>query len=306
MTKKKPTNTAASVRARLLNVAKQGGEDFHYVLTRYALERLLVRLARSAHRDAFLLKGAMLFRAWSPTLHRPTKDLDLLGNGAPDLDRLAAIFRHLCGVQVEDDGVTFDPKGVAAQRIKEDADYEGVRVTMRASIGTAKLDLQIDIGFGDAVTPEATEIDFPTLLGAEPLRIRAYPRETVVAEKVEAMAHLGIANSRMKDFFDVWFLARTFPFEGRVLSEALRATFGRRGTPIPALPPVAFTAVFAADASKTAQWKAFVSRAGVARDVLLGEAVEVIAGFAWPPLDAAREANTFSGHWAPPGPWRTV
>jgi len=287
VTKKKPTNTAASVRARLLNVAKQGGEDFHYVLTRYALERLLVRLARSAHRDAFLLKGAMLFRAWSPTLHR-------------------AIFRHLCGVQVEDDGVTFDPKGVAAQRIKEDADYEGVRVTMRASIGTAKLDLQIDIGFGDAVTPEATEIDFPTLLGAEPLRIRAYPRETVVAEKVEAMAHLGIANSRMKDFFDVWFLARTFPFEGRVLSEALRATFGRRRTPIPALPPVAFTAVFAADASKTAQWKAFVSRAGVARDVLLGEAVEVIAGFAWPPLDAAREANTFSGHWAPPGPWRTV
>jgi hypothetical protein len=138
------------------------GEDFQYVLTRYALERLMVRLVRSAHRDVFLLKGAMLFRAWSPTMHRPTKDLDLLGNGAPDLDRLAGIFRDVCGVQVEDDGVTFGPKGVAAERIKEDADYEGVRVTMRARIGMAKLDLQIDVGFGDAVTPEATEIDFPT------------------------------------------------------------------------------------------------------------------------------------------------
>jgi predicted nucleotidyltransferase component of viral defense system len=305
VTKKKPTNTAASVRARLLRVAKEGGEDFQYVLTRYALERLMVRLVRSAHRDVFLLKGAMLFRAWSPTMHRPTKDLDLLGNGAPDLDRLAGIFRDVCGVQVEDDGVTFDPKGVAAEQIKEDADYEGVRVTMRARIGTAKLDLQIDVGFGDAVTPEATEIDFPTLLDAEPLRIRAYPRETVVAEKVEAMVHLGIANSRMKDFFDIWFLARNFAFEGRVLSAALRATFVRRGTSIPAVPPVALTAAFAADASKMAQWKAFVARAGLARDVSLADVVEAVAGFARPPLEAAREARPFSGLWAPLGPWRS-
>jgi hypothetical protein len=238
-------------------------------------------------------------------MHRPTKDLDLLGNGAPDLDRLAGIFRDVCGVQVEDDGVTFDPKGVAAEQIKEDADYEGVRVTMRARIGTAKLDLQIDVGFGDAVTPEATEIDFPTLLDAEPLRIRAYPRETVVAEKVEAMVHLGIANSRMKDFFDIWFLARNFAFEGRVLSAALRATFVRRGTSIPAVPPVALTAAFAADASKMAQWKAFVARAGLARDVSLADVVEAVAGFAWPPLEAAREARPFSGLWAPLGPWRS-
>ncbi len=199
--------------------------------------------------------------------------------------------------------MTFDPRGVAAQRIKEDADYEGVRVTMRASIGTAKLDLQIDVGFGDAVTPMATEIDFPTLLDAEPLRIRAYPRETVVAEKVEAMVHLGIANSRMKDFFDIWFLAQNFMFEGQVLSEAFRATFLRRGTPIPAVPPVALTAVFAADVSKAAQWKAFVARGGVAHNVSLGEIVEAIAGFVWPPLDAAREPRVFSSRWAARGPW---
>jgi hypothetical protein len=210
VTKKPLTNVAASVRARLLQLAKQGGEDFHYVLTRYALERLLVRLVRSPYRTVFVLKGAMLFRSWSPTLHRPTKDLDLLGSGAPDLDRLAGIFRDLCAVAVEDDGLMLDPKSVAARRIKEDAEYEGVRITMRASIGTAKLELQIDVGFGDAVTPAASEIDFPTLLGAEPVRILAYPRETVVAEKVEAMVHLGIANSRMKDFSDVWFLAQNF------------------------------------------------------------------------------------------------
>jgi hypothetical protein len=149
MTKKRPTNVAASVRARLLQVVKASGEDFHYVLTRYALERLLLRLVRSAHREAFVLKGAMLFGAWSPTLHRPTKDLDLLGRGVPGLDRLAGIFRDQCDVPVEDDGVTFDPRSVAAQRIKEDADYEGVRVTLRASLGTAKLALQIDVGFGE-------------------------------------------------------------------------------------------------------------------------------------------------------------
>ncbi len=304
MTKKTPTNVAASVRARLLQVAKQGGEDFHYVLTRYGLERLLVRLVRSPHRAAFVLKGAMLFRAWSPTLHRPTKDLDLLGSGTPDPDRLRGIFRDVCGVAVEDDGVTFDPKGVAVQRIKEGAEYEGVRITMQARIGTAKLDLPIDVGFGDAVTPAASEVDFPTLLGAEPVRILAYPRETVVAEKVEAMVHLGIANSRMKDFFDVWFLAQNFPFEGRGLSEAIRATFVRRGTLISEGPPVALTAVFATDASKAAQWKGFVTRAGLARGSSLAEIVETVAGFAWPPLDAARETRSFSALWAPTGPWR--
>src|ERR1019366_7169123 len=183
-------------------------------------------------------------------------------------------------IAVEDDGVTFDPKTVAARRIKEDAEYEGVRVTMRASIGSAKLELQIDVGFGDAVTPAASEINFPTLLGAESVRILAYPRETVVAEKVEAMVHLGIANSRMKDFFDVWFLAQNFPFEGRGLSEAIRATFVRRGTPIPEAPPVALTAVFATDASKAAQWKGFVTRGGLALGTSLADIVEAVAGFA--------------------------
>ncbi|HEX3346287.1 MAG TPA: nucleotidyl transferase AbiEii/AbiGii toxin family protein [Polyangiaceae bacterium] len=194
MKKGTPTNMAASVRTRLLSFSKANREDFTYVLTRYALERLLARVERSAFRETFTLKGAMLFRVWSPTLHRPTKDLDLLGTGAPDTGRLEAIFRELCEVSLDPDGVTFDPKSVRAARIKEDAEYEGVRVNVTAHIGSARLELQVDIGFGDAVMPAIVEVEFPTLLGAPAPRLRAYPRESVVAEKVEAMEHLGIAN----------------------------------------------------------------------------------------------------------------
>ncbi len=301
----KPTNMAASVRARLLKIAKESGEEFTYVLTRYGLERLLARLAGSRYRDAFVLKGAMLFRVWSPRLHRPTKDLDLLGSGPPELDRLVSIFAEVCSAVVPDDGVTFDPKSVHAQRIKQDAEYEGVRVNVTAHVGSARLELQIDVGFGDAVTPEASTIDFPTLLTMPPEpRLRAYPRETVVAEKVQAMEHLGIASSRMKDFFDVWFLSQGFAFDGSVLSAALRATFERRGTPIPVAPPLALTPAFSSDVAKTTQWRAFTARSRLAATgMTLEQIVESIAPFVWAPLDAARDSRTFKSFWTPKGPW---
>jgi predicted nucleotidyltransferase component of viral defense system len=299
----KPVNTAASVRDRLLKLAKQNGEDFTYVLTRYALERLLARLAASKHREAFLLKGAMLFRVWSTATHRPTKDLDLLGSGSPDLGRLAAVFVDICEAVVDDDGVVMDPKSVRAGRIKEDADYEGVRVNMVARIGTARLDLQVDVGFGDAVSPGVVEVDYPTLLGAPPPRLRAYPREAVVAEKLQAMVHLGIANSRMKDFFDVWFLARTYAFDGNLLSTAIRATFERRGTALPAEPPVAFTDLFHQDATKKAQWRAFMARSRLT-NAALESVVADLAAFLEPPLAAARAAAAFDADWVPLGPWR--
>jgi len=299
----KPTNTAASVRARLLNVSKASGEDFTYVLTRYALERLLARLEQSTHRDAFTLKGAMLFRVWSPALHRPTKDLDLLGTGAPDIPRLKGIFRDLCAVAVDDDGVAFDPKSVRAARIKEDAEYEGVRVNVTARIGSARLELQVDVGFGDAIAPAVVEVEFPTLLGAPPPRLRAYPRESVIAEKLEAMVHLGIANSRMKGFFDVRFLAQTFAFEGTVLSTAMRATFARRGTAIPDAMPTALTPAFSADGTKATQWKAFMTRGRLApADLMLAHVVDFIAPFLWPPLEAARDGRELATAWAPKGP----
>jgi predicted nucleotidyltransferase component of viral defense system len=303
----KPTNVVASVRARLLNVSKTSGEDFSYVLTRYALERLLARLARSTYREAFTLKGAMLFRVWSPALHRPTKDLDLLGAGAPDVPRLEATFRDLCAVVMEDDGVTFDPKSVRAARIKEDAQYEGVRVNVTARIGSARLVLQVDVGFGDAVTPAAVDVEFPTLLGAPPPKLRTYPRESVVAEKLEAMVHLGIANSRMKDFFDVWFMAQTFSFDGAVLSAAIGATFTRRGTPIPSALPLALTPAFSTDATKATQWRAFMTRGRLTPgDRTLAHVVTSIAPFLWPPLEAAGRGRELDSSWSPKGPtWAT-
>jgi predicted nucleotidyltransferase component of viral defense system len=186
-----PKNVAASVHGRLLKVAKESGEDFNYVLTRYALERLLVRLASSKYGDAFVLKGAMLFRLWSPKVHRPTKDLDLLGSGSPDRERVARLFAEIASVVVDDDGVVFDPKSVKASRIKEDAEYEGVRVNITARIGSARLELQIDVGFGDVVTPGAVAVDFPTLLSMTTPKLRVYPKETVVAEKLQAMSSSG-------------------------------------------------------------------------------------------------------------------
>ena len=247
-------NMAASVRDRLMQLSRARKEDFNLVLIRYAMERLLYRLSRSMHESTFILKGAILFTVWSGHPHRATKDIDLLGTGEPDLGRLAQIFRDVCSLSVEDDGIVFEATSVTAARIKEDADYEGVRVRLTGKLGSARLDLQVDIGFGDAVTPTPKTIDFPVLLGSPAPRLRAYPRETVVAEKFEAMVQLGIANSRMKDFFDLSFLARTFEFDGTVLTKAIVATFARRGTSIPVEEPLAFTKTFAEDPQKKAQW----------------------------------------------------
>jgi predicted nucleotidyltransferase component of viral defense system len=304
--KKPTTNLAHSIRDRLLRAAKVNGEEFTYALTRYALERLLARLAASMHAGKFILKGAMLFRVWSPTLHRPTKDLDLLGSGAPDLGRLAKVFADICGVPVEDDGILFDAQTVRAERIKEDADYEGVRVTLRAMLGSARMDLQIDVGFGDAISPGTVEVEFPTMLGMASPRLRAYPKETVVAEKLQAMVHLGIANSRMKDFFDLWFLSQSFAFDGVTLATAIAATFARRLTPLPEALPLALTADFSLDESKQKQWKAFRTRAGVTEQTL-DAVVKALVPFLGPALAAARAPTIFSTAWAPPaGPWATA
>lgn len=303
--KSPPTNVAASVRARLLKFAKSEGEDFNYVLIRYALERFLLRLSRSAHRDTFILKGAMLFRAWAPQTHRPTKDLDLLGSGAPEPSRLARLFAEMCAVEVDDDGIVFDPKSVKAERIKEDAEYEGVRIILKARLGTARLDLQIDVGFGDAVSPKPVEIEFPTLLPMSPPKLRAYQRETVIAEKLHAMVHLGIANSRMKDFFDIWFLSQTFDFDGALLASAIKSTFATRKTELPSSMPIALTDAFAGDEAKRKQWTAFVSRIGADASVSsLGDLLSAISSFLWPPLQALAASTTFNRKWKAQGPWR--
>lgn len=260
MSVREPKNVAASVRARLLEVMRGRREEFELTLTRYALERLLFRIGRSEYREKFVLKGAMLFALWGVEDYRATRDADFLIYGEPDLAQLQRIFRDLCAVKFEPDGLVFREDTVRAEAIREQNDYGGVRVTMRARLDTADIAVQVDIGFGDAVTPDAKWEEFPTLLALPAPKLRTYPRETVVAEKYEAMVRFGIANSRMKDFYDVFMLAREFEFAGGTLSEAIRNTFARRGTALPENTPTALAPEFYKDRQKVAHWKAFCMR----------------------------------------------
>lgn len=306
MTKGRRCNVAASVNDRLRRLAPERGETHQMLLIRYALERLLYRLAVSEHAEHFTLKGALLFALWSGKPHRPTKDLDLLGEGKPTVERLVAVFRDVCAESVEDDGLHFDPTSVQGQRIKEDDLYEGVRLGIEARLETARIRLQVDIGFGDAVTPGVVEIAYPALLEFPAPTLRSYPRETVVAEKFQAMVALGLQNSRLKDFYDLWVLARTFEFEGTALSAALRATFRRRRTPLPVGPPKALTAEFYDDADKRTQWRAFLGRIRTeSAPPGLEEVATTLHGFLLPPVAALNAATGFDQQWPAGGPWST-
>jgi len=254
-----PTNISASVKARLQNVAATRGEDFNLLLLRYGIERLLFRLSQSPHADRFLLKGAMLFVVWDEKTHRPTRDLDLLGFGSTEKADLIRVFAAVAAVPVVDDGIVFDPESVQADDIREDNAYGGVRIRLLGKLGTAEVPVQIDVGAGDVVTPAPESATFPVLLDFPAPKIRTYPVYTVVAEKFEAMVKLGIANTRMKDFYDIWFLARRFEFDGPTLRKAIDATFARRQTNLPPLPE-ALTDAFANDPTKQVQWAAFLRR----------------------------------------------
>lgn len=308
MTRRAPSNIAASVRQRLLNHAKERNEDFNFVLGRFAGERLLYRLSVSEHAENFILKGALLFLLWTGHLYRPTRDVDLLGFGDSSIRRLEEIVRDVCGIEAPADGLVFDADSVQGAKIRDDQEYEGVRITLLAFLEKARIPLQIDIGFGDAVTPDAEAVEFPLLLSAPALpapKLNAYPRETVIAEKLEAMVTLGIANSRMKDFSDLLTLARSFDFQGSVLARAVRRTFERRGTLLPETTPIALTAEFSQDTTKAAQWKSFLKRAGITgANADLESVTEQLSGFLLPLLAAARRADDFQQTWAAGKSWR--
>ncbi|MGV3719957.1 MAG: nucleotidyl transferase AbiEii/AbiGii toxin family protein [Actinomycetota bacterium] len=290
---------SASVRARLLSLAKDRGEQFELTLTRFALERLLYRLSCSEHKDRFVLKGATLFALWAGGRHRPTRDLDLLARGDVDIAGMTRLFQSFCNRPAEDDGVHFQSDSVLGERIREDETYEGIRVTLMAHIGGARLKLQVDCGFGDAVTPAARHEDLPTLLDFPQPRLLTYPRETVVAEKCEALVNLGLRTSRLKDFYDLWFLGRRFDFDGETLSEAFAATFERRRTALPLLVPPALTEAFYEDAGHLAQWSSFLRRSGLLGDAAaLNEVVDEIRRFLMPPLLAASGQIKFSSQWS--------
>jgi predicted nucleotidyltransferase component of viral defense system len=296
------SNVSASVRDRLLNRARETGESHQALLTRYALERLLYRIGASEVEEQFVLKGAYAFLVWRQDLHRPTKDLALLGYGDPD--DLEALLRRICEVEVQEDGVSFDPDSVSAGPIRDREEYGGMRVTIEASIGSAELQLQVDVGFGDAVVPDPQVAEIPTLLDLPAAKLRTYPRETVVAEKLHGMVTFGIANSRMKDFYDTWYLSTRFPFEGADLATAIEATFSRRETEIPTDLPLALADEFADDDRKQTQWASFGSRTQLEEfDTDFMSVIAQLRSFLWPPLRRAGQSTPFEKCWPPEGPW---
>ncbi len=255
---KPPTNIAASVRARLLNVARQSNQPFDVLLTRFVHERLLYRLSRSQHADRFILKGAMLLTTWLPGTARSTRDLDLLGFGDSGAQHVLGIFREVLAVAA-DDGVAFDLDALQVGQIREELEYGGVRLRGAASLSGARVAIVVDIGFGDSVEPGLETIDYPALLDLPAPKLRAYAPETVIAEKFQAMVAFGRANSRMKDFYDIWILTKTFDFAKDRLARAVAATFARRQTTIPTEAPDALTPAFAEDPLKQRQWAAFAA-----------------------------------------------
>jgi len=301
MTSEPKRNLPASVRQRLLTLSVRRKEPFDLVLARYGIERFLYRLSRSPHAEKFLLKGAMLFAIWSDGTHRPTRDVDLLGFGPHDDEELKAIFTELCRMEIEPDGLTFLPESVATTQIREEAVHPDTRITLEARLENARIRVQVDIGFGDVVTPAPEEIIFPALLDFPAPHLRAYPIYTVVAEKLEASVRLGEQNTRMKDFFDLWFLSRKFPFEGELLKDAITRTFARREMPLPTTLPVALTPEFAA--LKAATWAAFIRRNALA-PLEAADMLDAIRAFAWPVMSAAANSVAFTEHWTPGNGWR--
>jgi predicted nucleotidyltransferase component of viral defense system len=251
-------NVGASVRARLLQRSRDERTDFQILLTRYALERLLYRLSRSEHRNRFILKGAMLFVTWVEAPFRPTRDLDLLGYGDNSPVAIGDAFRAILTQPVDDDGVAFDVDGLEAAPIREDLEYGGVRVRTQATIAGARIPIQVDVGFGDAITPGPIEIDYPALLDAPAPHLRAYPIETVIAEKFHALAARGITNSRLKDYYDLWLIASTFELDRGPLAAAVRHTFARRETALPLEKPTGFSEAYVE--TWGAQWRTFLTR----------------------------------------------
>jgi hypothetical protein len=287
-----------------MNLSRERHEDFNLVLTRYGLERLLYRLGQSEYVADFVLKGAMLFAVWTEEEHRPTKDLDLLGYGDDSGERLTDLFQKICQLEVESDGLIFDASTVRVEEIREDQEYHGQRIRLASYLGKARIPIQIDVAFGDVITPDAEEIEYPTLLDLPSPHIRAYPKESVVSEKLQAMVALGMLNSRMKDFYDIWIISKIFPFDGTNLIRAIKVTFERRKTPIPQTTPVALSDEFSTDREKIVQWRAFLNRNRLAdHETDFPLVINELRTFLIPPLQAAATDRSFPQIWTKGGPW---
>jgi predicted nucleotidyltransferase component of viral defense system len=294
---------AASVRQRLLDKARETGRPFNEVLQYFAMERFLYRLSKSPYADSFVLKGALMLTVWEAPLTRPTLDIDLLGRIDNRIETIISVTRKICIQEVEPDGLAFDIATIEAERIAEDADYEGIRVRFRGSLGTARIVMQLDIGFGDVVIPSSEPTNYPTLLDLPAPHLHGYSRESTIAEKFEAMVKLGILNSRMKDFFDIWLMSHQFDFNGATLAEAILKTFSTRETKIQA-EPLALTDTFAKDAAKATQWRGFLRKNRLSEAPKdLAEVIMAIGAFLKPISEHLAAGRVFKSIWKAPGPW---
>ena len=299
-------NVAASVHQRLLNLAHHRGMNFNRVLQRYTAERFLYRLSASSEVDRFTLKGATLFRVWTARESRPTFDLDFLASGSHDQAGIQAGMEDICTVSCPLDGVVFDPSTIQMEEIRHEQQYRGLRVGLRGNLGRTRLPLRVDIGFGDIITPEGEEQEYPTLLDLPAPRLWTYPRETLIAEKLEAMVHLGPANSRVKDLWDIACLARLFAFDGETLRTAIEATFERRRTKLAGARPLGLLPDYYQDSARADRWQVLQRQMGTRVDgpAQLVDAGEELRRFLGPVWDSLIENTPFTQTWSVGGPWR--
>ncbi len=303
MSSRIPVDLAASVRQKLLNYARKKKEDFNFVITRYAQERLLYRLSKSEYADDFVLKGGLMFLVWEENPYRPTRDMDLLGYGESSSSRMIEAFKSICSMEFPD-ALLFDIDSVEAKDIRGQQEYNGIRIKLKVFLQKALIPLQIDIGFGDTIFPKSEFNEFPTILNMPSPFLYTYSRYSFVAEKYEAMVKLGIANSRMKDFSDIWMMSKIYSFDGVATSKAIRATFERRNTEIPHFLPVALTNAFANDSFKNTQWLAFLKRSrSITSPDTLENLIIFIRGFLMEPTLSCHSELPFNKEWLPGGPW---
>lgn len=304
MSQSETDGRAESIRQNLRNALRARGEDVTQGLQRYAVERFLYRLGRSAHRERFVLKGATLFAIWG-TAYRPTRDIDFTAYGNPETEALLSAFREICNTSDDVDQLIFDTHTMTAEAIRDGSNYGGIRIKIRARLGTSVVSLRVDVGFANAIVPGPEEREYRTILGDPPPRILVYPPESVVAEKLHAMVTLGEHNTRYKDFYDLYVMAGAFTFERRPLAQAVRATFNRRVTPAEDALPAALSSSFYANQDKAEQWRAYVTRNKLpSASTDFTQIGELLVAFLLPIWRELGSATDATGDWPSGGPWQ--
>lgn len=274
-------NLSASIHQRLLNLARSENRPLNELLQYYAIERFLYRLGASPYRRNFILKGGQMLKVWQAPAARPTVDIDLLGRTADSIKNLEIIVGECCLIE-SDDGVIFDRSSIRSEPIRKDAEYQGIRINAKGSLGKIRLYLQIDFGFDDVVIPEPVEIELPQLLDAGRVQLLGYTPESSIAEKFQAMVALDLTNTRMKDFYDIWLLSRNLVFDKKILAQAIKETFKRRSQELPDGVPAALTAEFTSNSDKQKQWRAFLRKNRLDEEIRLEIVAKEIEEFLMP------------------------